>query len=77
MLTANAAWAGFDEGETGSLEAGKSADLAILNMDPLSLPAAQLRKLKVESLILAGKPWKEGQSALSAIARALASPRRI
>lgn len=38
--TRGAAWAGFAERETGTIEPGKLADLAILDGDPLVAPAA-------------------------------------
>jgi predicted amidohydrolase YtcJ len=62
MLTYNAAWTGFDEKERGTLETGKIADMVIMNKNPLEIPRKELNKLKVESLILGGKPYKEGQS---------------
>lgn len=77
MLTWNAAWAGFDEKETGSLEAGKCADMTILSENPLTVPPAALRRLKVERLYIAGKAWKPGQIFLSAIVRGLLSRVKI
>ena len=37
MFTINAAYAGYREQETGSIEPGKFADLAILSHDPRSV----------------------------------------
>jgi predicted amidohydrolase YtcJ len=72
LYTRNAARGAFDEKERGSLEIGKSADMIILNRDPLSLPPAELRSLKVESLLLQGKPYKAGQGRVSLLLRGLA-----
>lgn len=77
MLTLNAAWAGFDERETGSLEAGKRADMVILSENPLDVPVRELRRLRVEGLILGGRAWKPGQGLLSALLRGVVSRRKI
>lgn len=77
MLTANAAWACFDENETGTLEVGKSADMVILSENPLNVPSTALRRLKVERLYIAGRPWKSGQTLVSAIFRGLLSRQKI
>lgn len=58
MMTREAAWMGFDEKETGSLEAGKSADMVVLSGNPLTVSPEQLKSLRVETLLLAGKPWQ-------------------
>ncbi|MBU1082311.1 MAG: amidohydrolase family protein, partial [Spirochaetes bacterium] len=56
LYTRNAAYVGFDDGERGSLEAGKIADMVVLDGNPLAVPVAELRGLRVEGLFLAGKP---------------------
>jgi len=71
MFTYNAAWTTFDEKERGSLEPGKMADMVILNRNPLALDPADLLKLKVEKLLLAGAPYKKGQGMLSLMTRRL------
>ncbi|MCE1195748.1 amidohydrolase family protein, partial [bacterium] len=71
LYTRNAARGAFDEKERGSLEAGKSADMVLLNRDPLSLRPADLRSLKVEALLLQGKLYKAGQGRASLLLRAL------
>lgn len=71
LFTYNAAWASFDEGERGSLEPGKTADMAVLSADPLGMDTAGLAGLKVERLILKGETYRGGQGALSALARGL------
>ncbi len=71
LYTRNAAYIGFDDKERGSLEAGKTADMVILDRNPLAVKTADLRSLKVEGLILAGKPYRGGQSAADLIVRGL------
>lgn len=77
MFTCNAAWTTFDEGERGSLEAGKAADMVILNRNPLAMKPGELLGLKVEKLLLKGEPYKKGQGMLSVLAKALLSPGKI
>ena len=72
MCTYNGAWTTFDEGERGSLEAGKVADMAILSENPYEMEAAELGRLKVEGLILEGRPYDgQHQGVASAIARGM------
>jgi predicted amidohydrolase YtcJ len=71
LFTYNAAWASFDEGERGSLETGKIADMAVLSGDPLTVEPAALAGLKVEKLLLKGEPYRGGQGVLGALARGL------
>ncbi|PKL07513.1 MAG: hypothetical protein CVV51_13715 [Spirochaetae bacterium HGW-Spirochaetae-7] len=71
LYTRNAAFIGFDDRERGSLEAGKLADMVILDRNPLSIKAPELRTLKAEGLILAGKPYRGGQGAADLIIRGL------
>ena len=77
MFTYNAAWTSFDEGERGSLEAGKTADMVILNRDPLAMRPGELLELKVERLLLKGEPYKKGQGILSLLAKALLAGGKI
>ena len=65
LFTYNAAWTSFDEKERGSLEAGKVADLAILDRNPLTVETGRLRELKVERLLLRGRPHRPGQGLAS------------
>lgn len=60
MYTYEIAWTGFDEKERGSLEAGKIADMVILDKDPLSLDPKDLRSLNVERLYLQGEEYQPG-----------------
>ena len=65
-FTLDAAYAGFAEGEVGSLEPGKRADFVILGEDPLSVPPGQLRTLSVRATYVDGKPVYEAGKAGSA-----------
>jgi predicted amidohydrolase YtcJ len=58
-FTLDAAFAGFDEKEVGSLAPGKHADFVILAEDPLGIPAEQLRQLTVQSTWVDGRPVYE------------------
>ncbi|MEY8437344.1 amidohydrolase family protein [Atopobiaceae bacterium 24-176] len=74
MCTYNGAWATFDEGERGSLEPGKVADMAVLSTDPFELGPARLGELKVEGLILGGEPYRPQTGLwLGALARGMFS----
>lgn len=55
--TINGYYATFDDKQRGSLEKGKTADMVILSDNPYTMPAESLASLKVESLILSGKPY--------------------
>jgi predicted amidohydrolase YtcJ len=57
--TASGARAGFDEGELGRLAPGLAADFLILDRDPLSVPAAELKDVKVLATYVAGVPVYE------------------
>ncbi|GAB6096095.1 amidohydrolase [Desulfatiferula olefinivorans] len=60
MFTREVAWTSFDDKERGTLEAGKVADMVILNRDPLAMKPEDLRSLKVETLFLEGKTYRPG-----------------
>ncbi|MBI4350832.1 MAG: amidohydrolase family protein [Elusimicrobia bacterium] len=77
LFTYNAAWASFDEKERGSLEAGKIADMVILDRNPLALKPAELLQLKVEQLLLKGEPYKSGQGILSLLAKGILAGGKI
>lgn len=64
--TADAAWAGFAESKFGRLAPGLRADFVLVDVDPLTASAAQLRATKVsETWIGGGRVWsaEEGTSA--------------
>jgi predicted amidohydrolase YtcJ len=73
LFTIGAARLSFDEAERGSLEAGKVADMVLLDRDPLALEPSELKGLAVESLILRGRPYRKGGSAAATLARGLLS----
>jgi predicted amidohydrolase YtcJ len=77
LHTRNAAWICFDERERGSLEAGKIADLVVLDRNPLAVDKRKLREIKVEKLLLAGEPYRKGQGRLSVLLRGIAGRRKI
>lgn len=52
--TIDAAYAGFEEQEKGSIATGKLADLAILSDDPLAVPAGEIKDIRVMATILDG-----------------------
>ncbi|AXK71457.1 amidohydrolase [Lysobacter sp. TY2-98] len=54
-FTLDAAYAGFDEHDVGSLETGKRADFVVLREDPLAIDPSQLRNLTVEATYVDGK----------------------
>ena len=58
MATYNTYWGSFDEQERGSLEAGKIADMVILSGNPYETDVTKLDTLKVEQLLLNGKPYR-------------------
>lgn len=55
MMTVEAAYLSFDEGNRGSIEAGKLGDLVILSDDPLTCTPEQLRAVKADATVLGGK----------------------
>ncbi|MCH8490108.1 MAG: amidohydrolase [Oceanicaulis sp.] len=54
MFTRNAAFIQFEEAEKGTLEAGKAADIVVLDRDPLAVPASKLSDLKVLNTMIGG-----------------------
>lgn len=59
MCTYNGYWTTFDEKEHGSLEVGKYADMVILSDDIYSLDKSEIKKVKVEQLLLHGKLYEK------------------
>ena len=58
MCTINGYRATFDEAERGSLEVGKIADMVMLSENPCKMEPARLHELRVEQLLLGGKPYE-------------------
>lgn len=54
-VTCNAAYQYFEEGEKGSIRAGKQADLVILDRDPLKTEPEQLREIRVLETVKGGE----------------------
>ena len=71
MCTFNGAAATFDDDKRGSLEVGKIADMTVLNGNPYD---ADWKNLKVEQLILQGKPYEnQKQGAFSSLLKGFVS----
>ena len=78
ICTYNGAWVTFDEKDRGSLEIGKMADMVILSQNPYNMAPEDLGNLKMERIILSGKPYKpQHQNALAAVARGMVSGGRV
>lgn len=76
LFTRNAARGSFDDAERGTLEAGKIADMTVLNENPLNLKPADLGRLRAEGLYLSGKPYEGGQGVPELLLRGLTNRRR-
>ena len=55
---------GGDEKERGSLEVGKIADMVILSDNPYTVDSDKIADIKVEQLILSGKPYESAVTPL-------------
>jgi len=55
-VTSDAAWQNFQETETGSMEIGKRADFVVLDRNPLTIPPADIRDIRVLETIVGGEP---------------------
>ena len=64
MATINGAYATFDDRDRGSLEEGKIADMVILSGNPYDVPCESIKDIKVEQLILGGKPYESAKTSL-------------
>ena len=78
MCTYNGAWTTFDEDERGSLEVGKVADMCVLSGNLYEVPPSNMSEVKVEGLILGGRPYeKQRQSVAAAVLRGMLSEAKI
>ena len=55
LYTLGGAYAAFQEGDKGSVEVGKLADLVLLDQDPTRLEAEQIRRIKVTLTVIGGR----------------------
>ena len=55
MYTLNPAWAAFEDGQKGSIESGKLADLVVLETDLREVSPEGLADVRVDCTILNGK----------------------
>ena len=53
--TVNGAWAEFAEAAKGSIEAGKLADLVVLDRDIFAVPPEEISRAKVRMTVLDGR----------------------
>jgi len=63
VVTRNAAFNGFEENIKGSIESGKLADLAILERNPLRVPAEEIGSIRVDGTIAGGRVVFQRQGA--------------
>lgn len=61
-FTADAAFAGFEEGSRGTIEPGKLADFTILDRDPEAVDPSELPRLRVRYTIVGGRVVWDGSS---------------
>lgn len=71
MCTYNGYYTTFDEVDRGSLEQGKRADMVILSENPYEVPKEELRRLRVEQLLLGGRPYRKASLSGGAIRQVL------
>ncbi len=65
MYTLNAAYAGFDQAQKGTISQGKLADIVMLSDNPLSCPPERIKDIRVERTIIGGDiVWESPASAV-------------
>jgi hypothetical protein len=62
-FTLAAAWSLFLDGEVGSLEPGKRADLVVFGRDPMTVPAAEIPEVPVDYTLVDGEVVHHRQGA--------------
>jgi len=67
VCTYNGYYALFDEDKRGSLEAGKIADMVILDKNPLSVKKEELKDIKVLDTILGGVSYRKQHQSFAKI----------
>jgi predicted amidohydrolase YtcJ len=55
MFTSTAAWSAFEEGEKGTIEAGKLADLVVLVEDPFKVSTDAIKDIEIKRVCVCGK----------------------
>ena len=60
-FTAGGAWITFAERDRGTLAAGRAADLAVLDRDPLTMPLDDVESLRTHATIVGGVPVHQEQ----------------
>ena len=55
LYTTHSAYAGFEEGLKGSIEAGKLADFVVLHEDPFEVPVDGLKEIQVKTTVIGGQ----------------------
>ena len=55
MYTRNPAYLTWDEHKKGTLEAGKFADVIVLDRDPLTCPPEQLLQMQADLTVVGGE----------------------
>ena len=63
--TASGAYTCFEEGEKGSLEVGKLADLVVLSANPLSVETDALKEIGIELTMVGGRVVHSGDAGLA------------
>ncbi|MCR5416253.1 MAG: amidohydrolase family protein [Pseudobutyrivibrio sp.] len=62
MATFYGAYSSFDENERGTLEIGKSCDLAVLDEDIYSVDVSEIKNINVAELYLKGKAYERSRT---------------
>jgi predicted amidohydrolase YtcJ len=55
MFTSTAAWSAFEEGEKGTIEPGKLADMVVLAQDPFKVSTGAIKDIEIKRVCTGGK----------------------